>query len=94
MTSPEPQQPLKEFKAGRVSAACWKSDTEGNGRVVTRWSVKIQKRYQDRQSRDWHSSDYYFGSELADLVLVAQRAFEFVRLRESEEDSDLPTAAA
>ena len=94
MTNQEPQQPVKEFKAGRVSAACWKKETQENGRTVTRWSVKIQKRYQDKQSGDWQSSDYYFESELADLVLVAQRAFQFVRLRESEDDSDLPTVAA
>ena len=86
MSQQAPQRPEREFRAGGVSAAIWKSaSTNQDGRTVDRWSVKIQKRYQDQQSGDWRSSDYYYGSELADLALVAQRAYEFIRLRDSED---------
>ncbi len=93
MTKQAPQQPVKEYKAGPVSAACWRSEVEQDGRTITQWSVKIQKQYKEKQSNDWKSTNYYFASELADLVLVTQRAFEYIRLRESEDGSDLPTVA-
>ena len=84
----EPDYPEKEFRAGRVSAACWKSETIEEGRGVTKWNIRVQKRY--NQAGEWRSTDYFFASELADLILVAQHALAFVRLRESEKNSDLP----
>lgn len=90
----QPQQPIKEYRAGKVKAAIWKDEHEEQGRTVVRHNVKIQKRYRDQQTGDYKSTEYYYGAELADLILVAQQAFEFVRLRESEDDSDLPTVAA
>ena len=89
----EPNHPDKEFKAGHVSLACWKHEVEKDGRILVRWSTKLQNRIRDRTTGEWRNTDCYYPSELADLILVAQHAMAFVRLRESEENSDLPTVA-
>ena len=92
MTQKAPQPPEKEFRAGTVSAAIWKTEANQDGRPVVRWSVKVQKRFQDQQTGEWRSSDYYYGSELADLAIVAQHAYEFIRLREAEISTELGAA--
>jgi hypothetical protein len=74
--------PDKELRAGKVGAALWKSETVRDDRTVIEWSVKVEKRYKDRQGDEWRSSNYYFPSELADLEIVVRRAHEFCRLRE------------
>lgn len=89
----EPQAPVKEYRAGHVAAACWETNFEENGRVTTRRAVKIQNRYQDKQTGEWHSTEYYYPSELVDLILVALHALTFVRVRESESGSDFPVVA-
>jgi hypothetical protein len=83
--------PVKVFRAGYMSAACWKNENPEDGRI--RWSIKTQKRIQDK-NEEWRTTDHLFPSDLADLILVTQHALAFVRLRESEEDRDLPTVAA
>jgi len=88
-----PKQPIKEYKAGSVKAAVWKEEREESGRTVVRHSVRISKSYRDRQTGDWKETEYYFANDLPRLALVAQQAFEFVALKESEDDSDLPTVA-
>ena len=89
----EPQAPVKEYRAGRVAAACWETDVEENGRITTRRTVKIQNRYKDKQTGEWNSTDYYYLSELVDLILVALHALIFIRVRESESGSDSPVVA-
>ena len=88
------QRPIKEFSAGNgVKATIWANNREESGRKVVRHSVRISKSYRDRQTGDWKDTDYYFANDLPRLTLVAQQAFEFIALKESEDDSDLPTVA-
>ena len=42
------QRPVKEFKAGGVSAAVWCNEKEVDGRIVTNHSVRIQKSFFDK----------------------------------------------
>ena len=58
---------------------------------MIRYSVKVQKSYRDKDK--WKTTDNFYPTDLPKLLLVAQKAFEFVSLRESEEGSDLPTVA-
>jgi len=78
------QKPIKEFKAGTVRAAIWKEDREDAGRRMVRFSVKIEKRYRDEANKEWRSTDYFFANDLPRLCLVAERAFEFIVLGESQ----------
>lgn len=80
------QKPTKEFRAGTIKAAVWKEQREEGGRATIRYSVKIEKRYFDETSKEWRNTDYFFANDLPRLCLVAQRAFEFVVLDESDHE--------
>lgn len=86
-------QPVKEFRVGGVKAAIWKDEIQQDGRTVIRYSVKVQKSYRDKADGEWKTTDYFYPADLPKLLLVAQKAFEFVSLKESEEDANLPTVA-
>ena len=86
-------QPVKEFRAGTVKAAVWKNEAQQDGRTVVNHSVKPQKSYRDKLTGEWRTTDYFYAQDLPNLILVAQKAFEYISLRESEEGSDLPSVA-
>ena len=83
--SSEPKAPIKEFRAGTVRAAIWRNEDEVEGRTMARHSVRIEKRYRDKRTDEWRTSDYFFANDLPRLCLVAERAFEFITLHESED---------
>ena len=89
----QPNQPIKEFRVGGVKAAVWRDAVEQDGRTVIQHSVKITKTYRDKTTDEWKTTDYFFPNDLPKLILVAQRAFEFTSLKESEEAPDLPPVA-
>ena len=80
--SQENRQPDHEFRAGRVCAALWRQEIQRDDRTEVQWSTKIQKSYRDDDSKDWKSTDYYYPSELSDLLIVTRHALDFIRLRE------------
>ena len=86
-------KPIKEFKACTVRAAIWKEDRQDVGRQTVRYSVKIEKRYFDEDSKEWRNTDYFFANDLPRLRLVAERAFEFIALRETDEAADCSAPA-
>ena len=91
MTQQANAAPIKEFRAGTVSASVWRNEVERNGATVVRHSIRIQKRFR-QDDGEWKNTDYFFPEDLPKLQLVATKAFEFVSLKESEENSDLPVA--
>lgn len=91
--SQEKKRPEHEFRAGRVCAAVWKNEIERNGRTEVQWSTKIKKTYRDDASDGWKSTDYYYPSELSDLLIVTRHALDFIRLREGGRD-DIEEPAA
>ena len=87
------QVPIKEFRAGGIKAAIWREDGEDQGRTVVTHSVRIQKRYFDNTSSEWRTTEYFFSSDLPRLCLVAQKAFEYIALGESEDRSSQERSA-
>lgn len=73
--------PIKEFRAGKIQASIWKNEKEKNGHTVVQQSVKIQKQYK-RSDGEYTKTDYFFAEDLSNLVLVAQKAFEYISLKE------------
>ena len=88
MTSSTPQPPEKEFRAGAVSAAIWRNETEQDGRTVVQHSVRTNKRYRDPQTGEWRDSDYYFANDLPRLKLVVDKAYEYIVLKEHGNGDD------
>ena len=85
--------PIKSFSAaipsGRVQASIWENISQEGDRKVTRYSISLRKRYCDDKGV-WKNTDYFFANDLPRLQLVAQKAFEFVALKESTEEDKIP----
>ena len=78
-------KPIKEFRAGGIKASVWENQrTTEDGQVVAQHSVRIQKSYRDKVTGEWKTSEYFYPADMAKLILVAQKAWEFVALNESE----------
>jgi hypothetical protein len=89
MNQQQATPPVKEFRArGGIKAAIWRNEVQQNGYTVVQHSVKIERSYKDRTTGEWKTTDYFRPQDLPRLILVAQEAFRFVSLVESEETDD------
>ena len=77
------QRPVKSYKAGRIEASIWRNEKEQNGKTVLLHSVRIKKQFR-KDDGDYQDTDYLFPQDLPDLVLVAQDAYRYIRLRERD----------
>lgn len=76
----ENQKPVKEFRAFNVKAAIWEKDkTSKNGKPYKEYSVMITKSYKN-ENGDWCETKHFFESDLPRLILVAQKAHEYILL--------------
>ena len=88
------ERPIKEFRAGAISAAIWKTIAIVDGRTVEQHSIRVQKRYRDPRSGEWKTTGYLQPQDLPKLVLVVGEAIKFVTLREVEDSSVSATPPA
>ncbi|RKY10690.1 MAG: hypothetical protein DRP56_00290 [Planctomycetota bacterium] len=75
--------PYKTLRAGKMSIALWQNEITQQGRTFTQHSARIQKRYRDKQTGEWKTTEYLYRQDLADLIVCAQKAFETVSLTET-----------
>jgi len=78
--------PIKSFRAGQVEAAIWAQEKEHDGRTYIQHTISIRKRFKDRDG-NFNNTHVFFPKELPLLMLASQRAFEFVSLKESDNDN-------
>jgi hypothetical protein len=82
-------KPVKDFRAGTtIQASIWRDDSKKDGRTVTKYSVRIQKRFR-KENGSYENTDYFFPDDLPRLALLAQKAFEYIALSESK-DTEVP----
>lgn len=94
MSDSKPQRPEKSFRAGGVSSAVWRHDRQQDGRTVTNYSATFSKRFFDKTTQQWRDSDTFFPEDLPRLILVSQKAYEYIVLREQDNtDVDFDPAA-
>lgn len=84
MTEENKPKPIKDFRSGGIQASVWRNEVEKNGQTQVRHSVKIQKQFR-KEDGDYQDTNYYFRDDLPKLILVAQKAFEFISLTESKD---------
>ncbi|MFC1635464.1 hypothetical protein ACFL5Z_11530 [Planctomycetota bacterium] len=84
MSEQNDAKPIKDFRAGNIQASVWRNELNKDGQTVVRHSVRIQKQYRNKD-RAYKGTEYYFRDDLPKLILVAQKAFEFVALNESKD---------
>ena len=83
--------PDKTFRAGRMSVALWRNvvEVEGKDEPSIQHSLRVQKRYLDEKTKEWTTADYLYPADLPKLIICAQKAFEFISLKEVDNnDSD------
>jgi len=84
MSQENSTKPIKDFRAGNIQASVWRNEVDKNGQTVVRHSVRIQKQYRNDDG-DYQETNYFFRDDLPKLILVSQKAFEFISLNESKE---------
>jgi len=77
-------KPIKDFRSGGIQASVWRNEVERDGQTLVRHSVRIQKQFRTEDG-DYENTDYYFRDDLPKLILVAQKAFEYIALKESRD---------
>lgn len=90
-TTTSTRKPTKRFRAGPVSVSIWENEIARDDATMIRYTVRFSNRYKDKNSGEWKETAYYHPPDLPKLILVAQKAFEFTSLHESEEEVDQPT---
>ena len=84
MSQQNDSKPIKDFRSGGIQASVWRKEVDKDGQTVVRHSVRIQKQYR-KEDGDYETTEYYFRDDLPKLVLVAQKAFEFIALAASKD---------
>jgi len=88
----EKKPPFKTFRAGKMSLALWQREVEQEDRTYVQYSIKIQKRYREKQTDEWKTAEYLYASDLPNLIICALKAFEFISLTEvnNNDHEELP----
>jgi hypothetical protein len=80
-----PNQPLKKFKAGAVSATIWENQNKNpKGQVVTFNSVTLERTYKDAND-EWQKTSTMRSSDLPKASMVLNKAYEFLSMSDDEE---------
>lgn len=84
MTEQNKDKPIKDFRSGGIQASVWRNEVKKESEIVVRYSVRIQKRFKNKEG-EYENTNYFFRDDLPKLILVAQKAFEFISLTESKD---------
>lgn len=84
------QTPERELRAGTICASIWRKELSHGGRKWQEYSIRVQKRYKDERSGEWKTTTYFRPEDLPKLVLVANKAYEYASLKETDGTNDLP----
>jgi len=86
--SEEKRPPFKTFRAGKMSIAIWRNEVEQGDRTFVQYSIKIQKRYRDKETDEWKTAEYLYPTDLPHLIICAQKAFESISMTEVDNDDN------
>ena len=70
------QAPVAKFSAGQISAALWQNDIQVRGQTVRVLKATVQRRYKDKDSGEWKSSNSFGRNEIPLAIYCLQKAFE------------------
>jgi len=70
-------EPEKTFEAGGCRASVFANEIQKDGKAAVIKKVSIQKRYMDKEGK-WQSTNSYAVNDLPKLIVVAQKAYEYL----------------
>lgn len=77
-------KPYAKFTAGQVSATVWENEKKTEkGTPFKVYSTQITKSYKD--GNDWKTTDNFQRDDLPKVILVAQKAYEEIALKDKSE---------
>ena len=77
-------QPEKKFVAGAVSATVWKNEGKNAEGEATEFNtISVDRSYKDKDG-EWKSTNSLRISDLPKMALVANKAFEYLSLKDGE----------
>jgi len=82
------QRPIEKIKGGNnVSASIWKNQIQVNGKMVTKYTVTIQRSY--FKDGKWHNSNSFDKATLPDGIYCMQKAYErMIELKNEDGDNN------
>ncbi len=83
MTQQVPQRPVREFRMGKIQIAIWENRHQDDRQTIVRHSATLTKSFRNDKD-EWHETGTFFAGDLLRLSLLAQRAAEWIDLREAE----------
>jgi len=78
------RKPEKKFSCGPVSASIWAKTKTVEGETVEFYSVTITKAY--KEGDNWKYTNSFNIEDIPKVVLVANEAYKYVRLKSTDSD--------
>ena len=76
--------PEKKFRAGAISATVWLNQGQSQKGETTHWrTINLQRGYKDKEG-NWKSTNSLRVADIPKAILVLQKAYEELTLREFE----------
>ncbi len=86
--SEKPNQPVKKFKAGAISATVWENQAQNQqGQIVSYKSVSFDRTYKDANG-EWQHTNSLRMADLPKATLVLSKAYEFLALNSPEAEEE------
>ncbi len=75
-------KPEKKFRAGPVTATIWQNEaTRQDGSKAVFYTVSLERSYKNKEG-EWASSNTFRVNDIPKAVLVLNKAYEYVTLKE------------
>ena len=85
----EKKQPEKKFSVGAISATVWKNSTLNKDKEPVEYAtISFDRRYKDKEG-NWQSTNHLRTSDLPKAILVLNKAYEFLVLRDQVSQSEV-----
>lgn len=79
-------KPIKNFRSANMQASIWKNEKQQGQETKIRYSVKITKSI--KQNGEYRDTNYFFDNDLPRLAKLADKAYEFLTVREEEPENE------
>ncbi len=81
------KHPEKKFKAGAITATIWKNKgTSSTGEPTDYFTVSFERTYKDKATGDWRKTNSLRQMDLPKAILVLNKAYEFLTLKEDSNE--------
>ncbi len=81
------KHPEKKFKAGAITATIWKNKgTSSTGEPTDYFTISFERTFKDKVTGDWKKTNSLRQSDLPKAILVLNKAYEFLTLKEANHE--------